>query len=170
MFLRKLLLSCGLFAHRNNVIFKDDKCNLVLFLSWLVKRYMRLQFYKNCANIPIILKDAGSNSMNVGKRFRHQYWTPPLQHWLKYNTNASKNKTNKMTTISYFCKNTNDRIINKYGLIFGDLPILRIETLAIRKVLKHAMQESYSRVIESDLLIVLQAINGILYHRFLFVT
>lgn len=51
----------------------------------------------------MILKDAGSNIIDVGKRFRHQDWTPAPQ-WLKKIINASKNSTNKMTASFMFAE------------------------------------------------------------------
>lgn len=92
---------------------------------------------------------------------RHkQSWTPPSQHWIKYNTDASKNRMNNNTTISYVYRNTAGRIITKYGSITGDMPILVAKVLAIREALKHAIQgENFRVTIQSDSLITIQVIN-----------
>lgn len=78
---------------------------------------------------------------------------------MKYNTDASKNRKNKKTVISYVCRNAIG------GSSAKMVPLLQIHQfyylkLVIREVLKHAMKDKYSRIIiENDSLISIQTIN-----------
>lgn len=84
--------------------------------------------------------------MNVGKTNNHQDWTTLHQDWMKYNTDPSKNRKNKKTTICYVYRNENRRFLYKKGSIIEDLPILVAETLHVQEALKDVMKEKCSRV------------------------
>lgn len=67
---------------------------------------------------------------------------------------------NQKMTISYVLKVSEGCIIKKDGKNIGAIPVLVVETLAIRNALKRTIKNNYSRVIiESDSLLVL-AIKG----------
>lgn len=66
-------------------------------------------------------------------------WTRPSQYWLTYDTDVSRNRMDKKTGNSSVCRNGNGRIINKYGTMIGDPPILIAETFGIQEALKHAV-------------------------------
>lgn len=77
-------------------------------------------------------------------------WVPPPSNWIKCNTDASRIKTAKLTTISYVCRDMG-KILQLQRTIFGDCPVLVVEMLAIREAIKPAFQMKIDNSIsESD--------------------
>lgn len=84
---------------------------------------------------------------------------PPVE-WLKYNTDAAKNKNNNNTDITYIYRNTDGTILVKNARSIGDTPILVTEVLAIREVVNHARFKKTPRfIIENNSLTTIQEIN-----------
>lgn len=80
---------------------------------------------------------------------------------MKFNTNAFKPRKYQKTFISYICRDSTVRIITKEGRSIRDIPVFLKETLVIRNAWIDVCNSKYSNVIiESDSVIVIQAING----------
>lgn len=101
-----------------------------------------------------------SNTYISGKQRYPQWWTPPLPEWIKYNTDAAKNRKTNYTAISYICRSATNMNTAKFATSFGDLNILSAEVLAIRQAVIHAKAKNYPKVIiGSDSLTAIQALN-----------
>lgn len=70
------------------------------------------------------MQSMGTNNSPPEKRFTIHRWTPPPQGWLKYNTDAQKNRKSNKRAISFFYRDATDGIITKTGRVVKDIHIL----------------------------------------------
>lgn len=63
-------------------------------------------------------------------------WEPPPSAWLNWNIDASQITAKKLTMIRYVCRNDKGHIVHSTGRMVGDVPILVVEVIAVRKALR----------------------------------
>lgn len=70
-------------------MFNNKKCNPIYVLELAKRVIYKDEDYKNCTNIPIVSKVAGTNISDAGKRDNPQNWCPPIR-WIKLTLMPSK--------------------------------------------------------------------------------
>lgn len=75
-----------------------------------------------------------------GKNPPQKQWTPPPPKWIKYNTDAAKNRKTNITAASFVCKNATNMNMAIARWI-GDIDILIVKVLTIREAVIHARKK-----------------------------
>lgn len=130
---------CAILAYRNNVVFKNFKCNPIFVLELANKYFYETTLSNKCTKFSSFVKIAGSNLLDAGNDYNWKNWAPSPIDWIKYNTDASTYTINRMMPISDVGRDNIGHIITKNGRKTWSIPVLVEKTLAIWTTLKHTM-------------------------------
>lgn len=86
-------------THRNNIVFKNKKCNPTYVLELTKKCFYETIACNGCNNFASCSEATGSNQLDAGKSNNLKNWTPPPIGWVKYSMDASKSTANPIVTI-----------------------------------------------------------------------
>lgn len=97
-------------THRNIIVFNNKKCNPIYVLELAKRVIYKDEDYKNCTNIPIVSKVAGTNISDAGKRDNPQNWCPPIR-WIKLTLMPSKPEGIRRQPLATFAETQEDVLL-----------------------------------------------------------